>query len=203
MLALTSPSAMANAKLEIISGTHSATVTANALGVATFTGNVGSWALTLTSGTTFPTLGSPAVPTLDIASLVGSGTAPLEILFSDDGYTHAGVAALQLHLNVANNLQSVMLALFADANGDLLDTTGTAVATASLAGSGSVAAHGLITRTGPYALTEEILITPVLHKKASIVSLDGTVTVPDGGLTLASLGSLFVVLGGVSRRFRK
>jgi hypothetical protein len=190
---------MANAQLEIISGSSSTTITANALGVATFTGTVGAWALTLTSGVTYPTAGTPATPTLDIGSVVGAGSAPLEILFSDDGYTQQGVADYVVHLNGAVNISSVVSTLYATAGSHLLDTTGTQIFSTSTANG---TASGLISVGSPYSLTEEVLITPG-RGAGSFLSFDGTVTVPDGGIALTSLGSAFVLLAGVSRKFRK
>ncbi len=130
----------------------------------------------------------------------GSGTtkSPLTITFEDGYFTQSGPAVFSVTGSATSDLK-INIALY-DSAGSLGSTTLSPLIT-----SGGVSQYGSLfsgvipTQLGYY--TEVITITPG-KKESQQLSLDtGLTIVPDGGTTLALLGSVFAGLAGIRSKF--
>lgn len=193
-VALATQYAGATAQLRISDGTPEGTIivtddgpgdSANTTpGQITYSGPVGAnWFLNVSTGTGYPALGSPGLPSLDIGTVnLSSGAGTLTIDFSQDGFTVGGAADLQIG---GTSVGSVNYSVYTDPNNQLFGLT-TLVATTGPQSSGSFNAEttGTVAPISPYSITMEAVIQ---HNGGGNTGFDAsfTVTPPACSCTLS------------------
>jgi len=192
------PMAHANAELELISGATTVSVTAANVGSAyVYSGSVGGWSLSVSTGTFLGASG------LDINSVSTSGgtSSPLEILWSS---SFASPVSGNYLATVGGTLNGGLTVAFSSYVGSTILSTGTQLtptitfSTSPYSGSSS----GTASPSATY-LTEEALISNGQTSGAQ-ASFDFSVNaVPDGGMTLALLGGSMAGLTLIRSKINK
>ncbi|MFZ0926995.1 MAG: PEP-CTERM sorting domain-containing protein [Syntrophobacteraceae bacterium] len=213
-LIIYSAPANATATLELISGSSTVTVAdGSGSGVVGYSGTVGGWDLNVSTGVTYPFSGTASLPNLDLNSVnySTSGSAPLEILFSDTGFVPPPAATLNVGGTISG-LTSVQASAYYDTSDTILATTvqiyptytilattyqiGSTLSFTSAAFSGTTG--GNINANGPISITELVVLDP----DGGSGSIDASVTTPEPG-TLFLLGTGLLGLGALRKRFKK
>jgi hypothetical protein len=195
----------ANPELELISGSSSVIVTAaSADGTVTYDGPIGQWNVNVSTGEN--DLGGITTPMIDLNSL---DTAK--------GYagTLQSIEILYTALEPASAAGGI--------TGEIGGTTTTTVTDWQWLGYSPFAKTQLLTEVGPftkgafsgtaygttgtpdgsYWLTEDVLISGGITKATESSSFDSNSSVPDGGMTIAMLGSVLAGLGAIRSRIGK
>ncbi len=149
-----------------------------AAGVITFIGSIGGWGINVSTGITYPALGSPALPQLDLNSVnvSSSGAGTLTISFSEKGFT----GTFPLDFNVGGTtVGSVTAKSYADTS-NVEFGTGTLLHSLGPYGPGAFSGSGV--SVGPpgslYSLTAVASIT---HSGAGATSFNAHLFVPEPG----------------------
>lgn len=177
-------------------------------GAVTFSGTIGNWIVNVTTGVTFPVLGTITRPTLDLNSVnvTSASGGSLIIEFSDIGF---GPTVGNAQASIGGTTSgSVTWSTYGGPGNSLFQGSpngpvGGVVLTAPqvfgpVAFSSSVPGGSLGALGSPYSLTERVVIT---HAGAGGSSFNAELTVPDGGATLLLLGSSIMALGLFRRSF--
>jgi hypothetical protein len=187
--------AFANATLTAASGGQSFGMLGSQYGATTLSASfTDGW--TVSVSTADVAGGSPTSIDLD-ESASGTTKSPLTITFTDSWFGIGGPAVFSATGSATKDL-SINIALYADGG-----SLGSVTLVPTLTGGGisqyGSLFSGAVPPLGTY--TEVITITPSA-KEAQQISLDtGLTVVPDGGATLALLGSAFVGLAGIRSKF--
>jgi len=214
-LLLCASSAKADAILTLIAGTASTSVSVGPVPVGQtliLSGTLDGWsAQTQVDDSSGGSAGSPdiAVTSNDTG---GAGASTLYVFFSESGYTYNG--GVELSLAQAATTATVSFSAY-DGNGNTPFTTtaaggggpsslpsGPVGGTLNLSGTGIKEGPGSITVASPYALTTELVVSPVSQNTKVAVGAD-LAAVPDGGMTLALLGGVVVSLSVLRSRSRR
>jgi len=198
------PLARALPELQIFDGTTTITVVDNLAGDASsaagrivWVGTIGNWTLNTDVGTTFPAIGNLTNPQLDLSfNAVSNGSGgTLSIMFSADGFgPSAGTAVASIGGTTSG---TVVYDTFGGASNTLFDLSPLLAAQGPFTGAFSGAVSGgSVNNVGPYALTQQIVIT---HSGSGITTGDGLLTVPDSGTSLLLLGAGLTGLGFLAR----
>ncbi len=187
---LAAPLANANSiELTITAGSDTATGIIYGTGVlagdASWTGSIDGWNIEFIAGSTAPTTGSLANPILDLGSLnvYTVGSDPLVISFGGVGYTGSGAAFASISGN--GSAVGTFNTYYDSGNsGNNLLSTANLLTSQSFTGAtlDQTENGGPLGSVTPYSLTE------VLTINSGLGSLDDSLSVPDGGLTVALLG---------------
>jgi hypothetical protein len=171
-VALATQHAGATAQLRISDGTVAGTVvitddgpgdSANTTpGVITYSGPIGAnWFLNVTTGSTYPNLGTAGTPMMDLGTLnLSSDAGVLTIDFSQDGFTAGGAANLAIG---GNSVGTVTYQVWTDPGNNLFGKTtlvgqvGPLDATLT-GGSFSGSATGTVAPLALYSITQEAVI---------------------------------------------
>ena len=189
--------AMANATLSASSGTQTFSASGPQYGATILSASfTDGWSVSVSTADVAG--GPPTSIDLDQSS-TGTTLKPLVISFEDGWFTQSGPAVFSATGSATSDL-TISIALYSSA-GLLLPTS---VLPPTMTSHGVSQYGTFLTGTIPSQLGdyEEVLtITPSL-REAQSVSLDtGLTIVPDGGTTLALLGSVFAGLAGVRSKF--
>ena len=187
--------ARANAKLWIFEGAtlEASQFYAGSSGTETLGASGTGWSVSATIDWS-----STGTPFLDLSSIDATvASKPLTIIASDNwNPTPGGQVLVQASGHkVKGNLTGTDTSYYS--NDNKLGDTDTWLATLSVLGDNSVDAT-INAPYCPYSLTEVV----TLNSGAGTDSLDDSLTVPDGGMTLTMLGAGFSALAGI-RRFGK
>jgi len=207
-LVVSAPSVRADAVLTVISGSASTSVTAvdgaASVSVTSFNG----WNVVIESALGFNSEGSASLPSMDVSTTDSGGASAgiLDVIFSQQGYTFDGSVTAAISQTIdTHHGTTIAYTTYADGS-DALSTTappaGTLL-TSQLSTTGTpdpANQDATISLTGPYTLNQYLVISPTTKGVSSDASLDG-IGVPDGGLTVALLGSLMLGFAGIRARF--
>jgi len=203
-LILSGTAAKANPELELISGTvTSVLIAATPTGAITFVGAVGQWDLNVSTGQN--NLGSgPASPTIDLNSVDSAAgylgvLLPIEILYtSQEPASARGGVIGEFGGTTTTTLTDWQWLGYSPFAKTLLLTMVGPMGPGAVSGT---AFGSTGTPTGPYWLSEDVLITGGTTLTTQNSSFDSNSSiVPDGGITMLMLGSVFSGLGVL--RFR-
>jgi hypothetical protein len=203
ILITTNWSAQTSANTIIVTGDAST-------GAVNFVGSLGSWNLNFDSGVTYPEIGSPTAPQMDLTFAAFTQTGGnLWIAFSQNGFTGGGTSAASIGGTTSGALR---FGAYGGASNSLVDVSGSDFLLSLPAQIGSNYVGGAFsgTATGntivggnPYSLTELMVIS---QTGAGGTTGDVVLSVPDSGTTLMLLGAGLSVLGfagSIRRRFIK
>lgn len=196
--------------IKISDGTTTVTITDNGsldidntlAGVVTYSGSIGTWSTTLSSGVSKPEAGAATKPNMDL-TFRARGTGTLTIWFSDDFF---GPTSGSLIANIGGTtVGSVTYSTLLNTGNVLFQGTQVTseVYNATSAGADtpySGAASGPGTASYAFSLTQKIVIN---HTTTGLSSGDATLNIPDGGTTLALLGGSLLGLGVIRRKLVK
>jgi hypothetical protein len=159
------------------------------------------WSLDLEYGLSKPLVGSATSPELSFyASAMSSGAGSLTIQFSDDGFGPVfGGYALSYAGETAATSSAAYKAYLDNTN---MLFGGSVLASSVDSGSFNHDVQGIMASSGPFSLTHEVRFTHAGGVNVSSSISANLVSVPDGGATIALLGSTFLALGAVRRKFR-
>jgi hypothetical protein len=160
-------------------------------GAVTWVGSLGSWKLNVTTGVSKPVVGSPWAPELDLNSVDATTRAGgvLTITLSDSGFFQDGVARAIIGGTSAG---SVAYKTFVNST----QLTSQAFGQGPFSGTAS----GLVSASGPYSLSEQVIIS---QHGAGISSFDANLTVPDSGSTMALLGFGLLAVESLRRKLNR
>lgn len=163
-------------------------------GAITWLGSIGVWEISVTTGNSYPALGTASSPQMNLSSQDTSTAAgSLTITFTDTGYTLApgGVTAV---LSVNSSGGSVD---FKTMQNSTVITNSGALTGAPI---GMTDYGALASNVTPYSLTEQVVIT---NSGAAFSDIGAKMSVPDGGMTVALLGLSLVGIAGAKTLRRK
>jgi len=199
------------AKLTMSDGTPADTVTVydngpgdnfgTTLGAIDWSGNIGTWVLTVNVGKTNPVLGDISHPSMDLSfnsNATAAGT--LWITFSD---VFSGVAATTGHATVGGTMDngSVTLNILQGAPSGLQIMTTGIVLGDPFSGSANGLIQAIPLAASPIStLTEQVVL---VANGSEVVTGDARLTVPDGGTTALLLGAGLTGLALISRRQKR
>jgi PEP-CTERM motif len=171
-------------------------------GVITYNGPIGSWSVNVTTGITYPALGTPNSPMLDLNSVnvSSSGPASLAIGVSALGYTLAPAGAT---FEIGGTTDGLILAQAA--SGDVsfyFDSTnqiGNLMTFSSGAFSGS-ASGSIPAAPNPYSLS---IFTDIEHEGAGSTSFNAKLAAVPEPSALIFLGFGLLGLVGVRKKFQR
>jgi len=195
-LLASAPLAKANAFLEVISGGQSASTSAvgpnSDLVLQTGAGGLDGWYFTVSTGTA-----ALAPINIDVGetALAFSQADPLTVIYRTAFYRTPGTWKL---ITTSSSTPDLSVVASAYSFGHLL-------ASQSIPPGGGVTSTGVLTHNlGVF--TEIIVITPIApgFESVSVDSrFDFTPNLPDGGMTMAMLGSVLLGLAGLRSKFGK
>lgn len=170
-----------------------APVEISASGTVTYTGSLGVWTLLVTTGSSYPDEGSISSPSMTLSVTAKStGSGNLRILLSEQGFdTGAALAVAGL---ATSGTGTTNYFTYQDVGNGLFAQTPPAITTLLAAGSAS----GLVAADSSYSLTQKLTIS---RSSAGTSTALATLTVPDGGLSVALLGFALVSIEGLRRKF--
>lgn len=217
-----SPVARAVPTLMLFDGTNTMVITdqmlhdsSSAVGQVTFVGTIGSWTISLTTGTTKPALGSATSPSMTITSMVATshGSGTLTVSFSDTNYAPPSSATTykdMFNSSIGGTVGSktagsITYKTYASNANTLFGTTKQLTSSGPFGpGSFSGAATGHSVFLSDFSLTQQVTI---VHTKSGTSSFNATLTgtpvkVPDSGSYVVLLGIAFAGVEGLRRAFR-
>jgi len=199
---MSAPQAQANSMLELISGGNTVTV-AGVAGLASYNGSVGAWNINVTTGTAAPVLGPNSIDVNSVDSTTTGTVQTLTILWSANGITGAHNYTDTVGGTLSTGLTDVFSSYY-DTTGTL-DTTATALTAAITESSSPFAAtsNGGPTPGGPYALTEEVVISGATAANSITSFNDNLSALPDGGATLTLLGGAMTAMAMIRSKVGK
>jgi hypothetical protein len=207
MLVASTPMAFASAELELISGVTTETGSIVSPGVYSYVGGVGSWSLDVTTAVGAPASGTFTAPNIDVdtATALG-GSAPLEIIFSQTGYSPTIPGNFLASLaGIGTGIGSITFNAYYSSS-DVLGAETTLLTsidqTSGFAAPGflSGAFGDLGSGTSPGSFTLDITITPN-GANPTLNTLDADLTsVPDGATTMVLLGGAFSAIAVFRRK---
>jgi hypothetical protein len=164
-------------------------------GLATFSGTIGNFTVSIDLGTGFPDIGSPSQPVLDLTSLdlttgTTGGTLTVSLTETDFTTTVNPVQFLSSLTGNYVNSQATLNTYFDTTNAHF--GTGTLLSSGLLNNQSAVAIEPII--TGPYSLTEIVTITA---GASSLTSLDAIVRDAPEPATLSVLGAALLMMLGI------
>jgi|WetSurMetagenome_2_1015567.scaffolds.fasta_scaffold370868_1 hypothetical protein len=170
-------------------------------GAVTFSGTVGSWVVNVTTGLSYPVIGSPANPMMDLcsvdvsSSLPGTPLDPLTILFSDAGFLNTGGANILIGGVTGGTLT---YNAYWDPGNTLFATTNSLNLSEQFSqGAFSGMFSGAAPASSPYSLTQEVVIS---HPAGiAVTSFNASISVPEPSLILL----LGIGIMGISVCWRK
>jgi hypothetical protein len=169
-------------------------------GAVTYLGSVGSWFLNVTTGLTYPVIGLPGIPILDLNSVNVSSSNPgtLTIALSQTGYsgpldgsfflgvggTTTGTVSFGAYLEQTNELfgMSTLLGYLGTYTGPVF--------------SGAISVPSIIISPSLYSMT---LVSNITHPSWGWTSFDYEGTLPEPA-TIILLGSGLILLGLLGRK---
>jgi hypothetical protein len=158
-------------------------------GIIRFNGSIGVWDIVVTVGKTKPALGSVTDPAMDVTLSADSTAAgTLLVTFKEEGFSSpsGGILTATFAGQLATGGYATYETFEAPTFQSFSGTFGPATATASVAPSSS---YYLIQRVG------------IHHDAAGGLSqVHASLAVPDGGWTVAMLGSALLAIGLLRRR---
>jgi hypothetical protein len=188
--------------IEIADG--SALDTSPVAGMVMWSGPLGAWTLNFDTGLTYPAIGSPSDPQMDLSFGAYTPTGgTLKIYFSEVGFTAPGTASVDI--GGTKQGSTVAFGTFGGTSNSLFDYSisnrltllqNGALVYNGLTFSGS-ASGGSVGGSVPYSLTEFIQIT---QTGAGLTTGDAMLTVPDGGTTALLVGLGLLGLSAFARR---
>ena len=196
--------------LRLTQGANIVTVADNSLndssalpGVVSFSGPVGNFPVTFSTGLTKPTLGSAAHPSIDLLSVQVSSpfsNAVIEIAFSDTDFNSPGPTITLPSLIGGTTTGSIRYQTFASLSNSLFSTD-ILISDSGVMGSGafSFTDYATIALQGDYSLTTIVTVT---HGASSVnSSFNATVEISEPALiSLTTLSGLLFIAGISARR---
>ena len=173
------------------------------VGGVTWIGTLGLWSLNVSTGTTYPILGSIAAPEMDLNSVnTSSAPATLTISFTQTDFTGVGGAELSVggtQTTCGAGCTINYSAFWSASNAQFATTTPIGAPLASGATPAfALSGGGAVPGPGPYSLTQVVTIT---RGAAGATSFDAHLRVPEpASMALFGLGMLG--FGIASRRRR-
>ncbi len=167
-------------------------------GAVTYNGAIGIWDINVSTGLTKPIIGSPSQPEMDLNSVDhSSGAGTLVITFTDTGFTlpFGGVTgAIGGTQNGGTATIRYETYQITGTSTNLMTSVGT-LTTTPFAATGT----GVLNGSANYSLSQVVTIT---HTAAGTTSFDASLSVPDGGATVALLGLGLVAVEGIRRKVK-
>ncbi len=181
------------------------------LGNVTFIAPTSTGVFSITTGLTAPNLGTFTNPFLALSNITGNGPAgTYAIYFSEVGF---GPTTSDFYLDLSFNptsgpVASVTYEAYSSASNTLFarsDMIGTLNLNTDLVDSAFTngTAPSYTTTGAPYSLTQKLVITLGGETSFRATADLSSVSVPDGGASLALLGLSLIGLHGVRRKFAK
>lgn len=158
-------------------------------GAVSWSGSIGNWSLTVSTGLTLSGGSSPAID-LNLSIDTPSANTPLTVMYSDTGFgpSVGGVSLVSTGSGI--NGGSVATTAYWGAGNTLFDTTGGTLVNGSVLDSAG----------NPYSLTLKSIVTPGTTGLNNVKSYDTELSVPDGGTTALLLGAALSALALIRRR---
>jgi hypothetical protein len=201
--------------LDIISGSSSTSILVSGTDDVSFTGAIGAYVVNVTSGTEAADL---AVSLTESASttlgkVTGAATSGLEIIYSSGSYTTITPGFTDTLSSGAGDTQAGKAMFYTSSTlytGGIAGLSGlTLIGNLSVASGGGFA-NGSGPLSGTYDLTEALVfgnpavggIHPGAPQFAALqAAFASSSSVPDGGMTLGMVGSVFMGLTGLRSKF--
>lgn len=183
------------------------------LGFVSVTTTVGSFAITTTTGATYPSIGSITSPEMDVLNLSVSSSGAggtLTVEFSEDGFGPTqGTGGRMAIGGTLGTGASANYDAYADGSNVLFAQTdhfgnlsfGPNTGSSPISFSGDVSGSAPGVSSPSYSLTQVVTITHGAGLVSS--SFDAALDVPDGGTTVSLLGLTLLGLGAGRRALRK